>query len=58
MEERQTVIGIGPAAATKAVNPNDWSLKRFYFPKEVSVYISKLPQYLEQRRKLLDELYS
>lgn len=56
IEERQTIIGIGPAAATKAVWP-DRHLKSCYNPKDVATYINKLATYLDRREKLLSGLF-
>lgn len=57
MEERQTVIGIGPAAGTKAVNCETFDLKKCYNAKDVLAYISNLPVYLRERQLLLDNLF-
>ncbi|MDR3592957.1 MAG: coproporphyrinogen dehydrogenase HemZ [Negativicutes bacterium] len=56
IEERQTVIGIGPAAATKAVEPGDWRLTRSYMPKDLSTYINYLAKHLDRRGQLLARL--
>lgn len=57
MEERQTIIGIGPAAGTKAVNPNHWRLQSSYNAKDVGSYIKNLDIYLSERHTLLSRLY-
>ena len=57
MEERQTIIGIGPAAGSKMVDTAAMKLTSCYHPKEVSRYISHLPVYLAQRTTLLNDLY-
>lgn len=57
IEERQTIIGIGPAAATKAVSTADWRLESCYNPKDVPTYIKNLPLYLQKRENLLARLY-
>lgn len=57
LEERQTVIGIGPAAATKAVNTANWHLDSFYYPKDVKTYMENLDRYLAGRRQILSELF-
>jgi len=57
MEERQTVIGIGPAAGTKAVNCHTFNLRKCYNAKDVLAYVSNLPIYLKQRQLLLDNLF-
>jgi oxygen-independent coproporphyrinogen-3 oxidase len=57
IEEHQTIIGIGPSAGTKAVNPADWSLKSCYNPKDVDTYINSLDIYLDRREQLLTALF-
>lgn len=58
MEERQTIIGIGPAAGTKAVSPAPWRLQSSYNAKDVPTYIRNLDMYLNTRNTLLARLYS
>ncbi|SDE59852.1 tRNA-2-methylthio-N(6)-dimethylallyladenosine synthase [Sporomusa acidovorans DSM 3132] len=57
MEERQTIIGIGPAAGTKAVNTQNWRLQSSYNAKDVFSYIKNLDIYLNERNTLLSRLY-
>ncbi|BBB92880.1 MAG TPA: coproporphyrinogen dehydrogenase HemZ [Methylomusa anaerophila] len=57
MEERQTIIGIGPAAGTKAVNTVNWRLQSCYNPKDVNTYINNLNIYLQERNTLLTRLF-
>jgi len=57
MEERQTIIGIGPAAGTKAVTPGNWRLQSCYNAKDVGSYIKNLDIYLSERQNLLSRLY-
>lgn len=57
MEERQTIIGIGPAAGTKAVNTGNWRLQSSYNAKDVFSYIKNLDRYLNERNTLLSRLY-
>ena len=57
MEERQTIIGSGPAAGSKVVDCRTMKLQSSYNPKEVTRYISHLPVYLQTRNRVLDELY-
>lgn len=57
MEERQTIIGIGPAAGTKAVNSSNWRLQSCYNAKDVATYINNLDIYLSERNTLLSRLY-
>lgn len=58
MEERQTIIGIGPAAATKAVDINTWRLQSCYNAKDVHTYIKNLAVYLRERQTLLTRLFA
>lgn len=57
MEERQTIIGIGLASTTKAVNLHTLCLQSCYNPKDLKRYMSHLPIYLTTRNRLLEELY-
>ncbi|QDR80842.1 coproporphyrinogen dehydrogenase HemZ [Sporomusa termitida] len=57
MEERQTIIGIGPAAGTKAVSSGPWRLQSSYNAKDVPAYIKNLDIYLHTRNTLLSRLY-
>jgi oxygen-independent coproporphyrinogen-3 oxidase len=57
IEERQTIIGVGPAAATKAVNPGEWRLTSSYHPKDLATYINKIENCLERRATLLAGLF-
>lgn len=56
MEERQTVIGIGPGATTKAVVNRTHRLKSCYHAKNVECYQKDLDRHLTKRRLLLDSL--
>lgn len=56
MEERQTVIGIGPGATTKAVVDKTHRLKSCYHAKNVVYYQKDLDRYLAKRRTLLERL--
>lgn len=58
MEERQPIIGIGPGAATKAVQVADGSLQQCYHPKDVKTYIERLPEYVKAREALLHTLFT
>lgn len=50
IEERQTIIGIGPAATTKFVAP-DWRVENLHHAKDLKTYIDTLPQYIRQREE-------
>lgn len=58
MEERQTLIGVGPAAGSKAVIPGSWRLDSCYNAKDVSSYINNLDKYLHIRHELLSSLFA
>ena len=53
MEERHTVLGIGPSAATKVPQPDGHSIKKLNMPKNIFTYISNLQQLAEKRGSLL-----
>ncbi len=57
IEERQTVIGVGPAAATKAVAA-DHRLDSSYNPKDVATYIGNIDHYIRRREELIAALFS
>ena len=56
IEERQTIIGIGPAAGTKAVTPA-FRLSSSYHPKDLATYISHLQTHAGRRSRILADLY-
>ncbi|MPM34619.1 Oxygen-independent coproporphyrinogen-III oxidase-like protein HemZ [bioreactor metagenome] len=58
MEERQSVIGIGPAAGTKAINTSDWTLESCYNAKDLSSYINNVDRYISIRAKLFTDLFA
>lgn len=53
MEEHQTILGLGAAAATKAVDHGDWKVMSCYNPKDISTYIHDLQIYLERKLALV-----
>lgn len=55
MEERQTIIGIGPNAVTKGVDDN-YNLSSVYFPKDINSYIKNIQGYIAKRNELIDKL--
>lgn len=57
MEERQTILGLGAAAATKAVYPGSWRLESCHNPKDVSTYINDYKLYLERKLALADRVW-
>lgn len=57
MEERQTIIGIGPAATTKVIDPKSGRLTTSFHPKDLSTYLNYAERYMEKRAKLLDQAF-
>ena len=57
MGERQTILGIGGAATSKIVSPTARYLKTSFHPKEITVYLDKVDDYIEKRARLLREVY-
>lgn len=53
MEERQSIFGLGAAAATKAVDPGGWRLESCYNPKDVATYITDPDTYVERKLALV-----
>ena len=53
MEERHTVLGIGPSAATKVPQPDGHSIKKLNMPKNIFTYTSNLQQLAAKRSSLL-----
>lgn len=56
IEERQSVIGVGPAAATKAVRA-DHRLTSAYNPKDIATYIKNIDYYIRRREELIAALF-
>ena len=57
MGERQTILGVGGAATSKIVSPTQKYLKTSFNPKEVTVYLDKIDDYIDKRARLLWEVY-
>ena len=57
MGERQTILGVGGAATSKIVSPTQKYLKTSFNPKEITVYLDKVDDYIEKRARLLQEVY-
>ena len=55
MEERHTVIGIGPSSATKVPQADGHHLRKLNMPKNIFTYTSNLQQLAEKRRLLFEE---
>ncbi|MBP2642307.1 MAG: miaB 2 [Firmicutes bacterium] len=58
IDERQTIIGIGPASATKAIVPGKHKLSSFYNPKDIRTYIDHLPTHLQRREALIAKWFN
>ncbi len=56
IEERQTVLGVGPAAGTKAVR-DAFRLDSCYNPKDVATYIRNIDHYIRRRDGLVAALF-
>ncbi|ERT57082.1 coproporphyrinogen dehydrogenase HemZ [Megasphaera vaginalis (ex Srinivasan et al. 2021)] len=57
MEERQTVIGIGPGSASKFISPTSNRMEKLYMPKDITRYGQILAAQLEERRRLCTVVY-
>lgn len=58
MEERQTIIGIGPSATTKAIDTKHWTMETSFQPKDLITYIQNIDKYMQRRQVLLESLFS
>jgi oxygen-independent coproporphyrinogen-3 oxidase len=57
MEERQTIIGIGPAATTKVINTDNWSMETSFNAKDLTTYLNSVDKYIERRTALINHAY-
>ncbi|GAA0363070.1 coproporphyrinogen III oxidase [Bacillus horti] len=57
MEEKQTILGLGCGASSKFIHPLTGKITRFANPKEPRAYNQSYKHYIEEKRKLLNELY-
>ena len=57
MEERQTIIGIGGAAATKVIGVRSGRLHSAFHAKDLVTYLRDIDVYIEKRRALLRAEY-
>ena len=55
MEERHTVIGIGPSSATKLPHADGHHISRLSMPKNIFTYTSNIQQLGEKRMLLFKE---
>lgn len=56
IEERQTIIGIGPSSTTKILFRDGKTFQNLLHPKNVAVYGEKLDEYLAERDRLFHDL--
>lgn len=57
MEERQTILGVGPAATTKAVSPDGGPLAAAFHAKDLTTYLQHADRYIEKRTRLLEGVF-
>lgn len=57
MEERQTIIGIGPAATTKIVDTKNWSMQTSFNAKDLTTYLYCVDKYIKRRTNLLNQAF-
>lgn len=57
MQEKNTILGVGPCATTKVVNAQG-RLQTFFMPKNVDIYIKSLEEYMLKRKNTLDFMLS
>ena len=57
IEERRTIIGMGPSSASKAVVPADWRLKSCHFPKDIPTYVKRIHELTAKREILIQNLF-
>lgn len=57
MEERQTIIGIGPSATTKAVDTEHLTMETAFEPKDLITYMQNIDKYMQRRQDLLQSLF-
>ena len=58
IEERRTIIGMGPSAASKAVCPEAWRLDSCHFPKDIPTYVNRIAELTAKRDQLITNLFS
>ena len=58
IEERRTIIGMGPSAASKAVCPEEWRLDSCHFPKDIPTYVKRIAELAAKRDQLIMNLFS
>ena len=58
IEERRTIIGMGPSAATKVILPQEWRLNSRYFPKDIPTYIHRIQDLAAKREALIASVFA
>ena len=58
IEERRTIIGMGPSSASKAVCPEEWRLDSCHFPKDIPTYVKRIAELTAKRDQLITNLFS
>ena len=53
MEEKQTIVALGAGSITKRVYPDE-RIERCENVKEVALYIEKIDEMIERKRRLLE----
>lgn len=56
IEERQTIIGMGPSSTTKILFRDGKTFQNLLHPKNIAVYGEKLEEYLAERNRLFNDL--
>lgn len=57
IEERRTILGMGPSAATKAVLNPEWRLESCHFPKDIPTYVKRIGELTAKRGELIKRLF-
>ena len=57
MEEHQTILGIGGAAATKVVDPETTVMRSAFNAKDLRTYLSEIDTYIAKRDALIASAY-
>ena len=58
IEERRTILGMGPSAASKAILPTEWRLNSCYFPKDIPTYIKRIHELTAKREALIGTIFA
>ena len=57
IEERRTILGMGPSSATKAVRQEEWRLDSCHFPKDIPTYVRRIQELAQKREQLIKTLF-